>query len=112
MNRPGTLRIRGISAIFSGDNPYMTQGPFSVILSRRSLRTIRPYCVVLLLMLKAMGGYGQNIVFSVTATSASCGLANGSISLLVTSADPSAVTPYVYYLVPPSTAIPDRKSVV
>ena len=102
MNRLRTLWIRGISAIFSRDIPYMSQRSFSVILSRRSFITIRPYFIVLLLVLKAMGGYGQNFVFAVNPTSASCGLANGALSVVLTSTGPGIVGPYTYYLIPPS----------
>jgi gliding motility-associated-like protein len=84
----------------------MSQRPFSFILSKRSLRMIRPYFVVLLLVLKVGGGYAQNITFTVTPTSASCGGSNGALSIFVIGADPSAVIPYKYYLTPPSTGIP------
>jgi gliding motility-associated-like protein len=94
--------MRGINAIFSTDNPFMPQRPFSVILSRRSLSTIRPCCIVLLLLLLRAGdGYGQIFTFSVNPTSASCGLSNGALSIVLTGVPAGAVAPYTYYLTPP-----------
>jgi len=99
--------MRGINAIFSTDNPFMSQRPFSVILSRRSLSTIRPCCIVLLLLLLRAGdGYGQNFTFSPSPTSASCGHPNGAITLVITGVPTGAVAPYTYYLYPPAPAIP------
>jgi gliding motility-associated-like protein len=93
------LRIRGISAIFSGDIdiPYMSQRPFSVILSRRSLRAIRPYFVVLLLVLKAGVGYGQNFTILLDVTQASCGNNNGQITATPVFTGP-VIEPILYTL--------------
>ncbi len=88
-------------------SPFMSQRPFSVILSRRSLTTIRPWIfALLLLMLGAKDGHGQNFTFTVNTTSASCGLANGAISVVITGVPTGAVTPYTFYLIPPAPATP------
>ena len=81
----------------------MLQSPFSSILSRRSLSTIRPWITaLLLLMLKAKDGHAQNFTFSESTTSASCGLANGALSIVVTGVPAGAVAPYTFYLTPPA----------
>jgi gliding motility-associated-like protein len=80
----------------------MVQSPFSFILSRRSLSTIRPWTIaLLLLMLGAKDGHAQNFTLAVAPTSGSCGLSNGAITVSVVSTAPGIVPPFTFYLIPP-----------
>jgi gliding motility-associated-like protein len=78
----------------------MLQRPFSFILSKRSLSTIRPWMMLLLLfLLKAKDGYSQNFALGVNPTSGSCGNSNGAITVTVNPTGPGPVfPPYTYYI--------------
>jgi gliding motility-associated-like protein len=79
----------------------MSHRPFSVILSRRSLSAIRPWIVaLLLLMLGAKDGYGQNFSILLSVTQASCGNDNGAISATPVPTGP-VVPPYTYIISTP-----------
>src|ERR1700722_1240868 len=83
----------------------MLQRPFSFILSRRSLSTIRPWIMLLLLlMLKAKDGYSQNFTLSIAVTNGSCGNANGAINVGVNPTGP-VFPPYTYYILTPLGAV-------
>jgi gliding motility-associated-like protein len=85
----------------------MSQRPFSVILSRRSFITIRPYFIVLLLVLKAGVGYGQPFLISqVSVTNGSCGLNNGAINVVATITGLGTVYPPLIYSITSPLGVP------
>ncbi len=91
----------------------MSQRPFSSILSKRSLRAIRPYFVVLLLVLSAGIGYGQNLaIVNVNTTQGSCGNANGAISFSAATGPGPVFLPLIYTIFSVATgAVPDSTGV-